>query len=57
VNNEEVEEELRDAAVVDISLKMIASSSWDGESEGNLSVVKCLASLLSVETGTKKRKI
>jgi hypothetical protein len=51
------EEELSDTAIIGIQRKMIAASSWDGESESKLSVVKCLASLLSVGTGTKKRKI
>jgi hypothetical protein len=51
------EAELSDAAIVGIQRKMIAASCWDGESESKLSVVKCLASFLSVGTGTKKGKI
>jgi hypothetical protein len=50
-------EELDGDAIIGIQRKMIAASSWEGESESKLSVVKCLASLLSVGTGTKKRKI
>jgi hypothetical protein len=56
MKDEEVEE-LSDAAIVGIQKKMIAASSWDGESESKLSVVKCLASLLSIDAGTKKRKL
>jgi hypothetical protein len=44
-------------AIVGIQRKMIAASSWDGESESKLSVVKCLASLLSVGDGKKKSKV
>jgi hypothetical protein len=51
------EEELDGDAIIGIQRKMIAASCWDGDSESKLSVVKCLASLLSVGTGTKKRKI
>jgi hypothetical protein len=50
-------EELEGDAIIRIQRKMIAASSWEGESESKLSVVKCLASLLSVGTETKKRKI
>jgi hypothetical protein len=51
------EMEFEGDAIIGIQRKMIAASSWDGESESKLSVVKCLASLLSVGTGAKKRKI
>jgi hypothetical protein len=50
VEEEEVEEVgLDDAAIVGISRKMIESSSWDGESESKLCIVKCLASLLTFD--------
>jgi hypothetical protein len=51
------EEVFEGDAIIEIQRKMIAASNWEGESESKLSVVKCLASLLSVGTGTKKRKI
>jgi hypothetical protein len=51
------EKELSDSKIIAIQRKLISASSWEGECESKLSVVKCLASLLSVETGTKKRKI
>jgi hypothetical protein len=50
-------EELSDTSIIGIQRKMIAASSWDGESESKLSVIKCLASLLNIGNGTKKRKI
>jgi hypothetical protein len=56
-DQESGEEELDADAIVGISRKMIAESCWDGSSDSKLSVVKCLASLLSLGTGTKKRKI
>jgi hypothetical protein len=54
---DDVGEELSDSTIIGIQRKMIAASSWEGESESKMSVVKCLASFLSVGTGTKKRKI
>jgi hypothetical protein len=55
--DQEREEELDADAIIAISRKMIDASCWDGASDSKLSVVKCLASLLSLGTGTKKRKI
>jgi hypothetical protein len=55
--SEDQEDELDGDAIVEISRSMIAASSWDGERESKLCVIKCLASLLKVGTGTKKRKI
>jgi hypothetical protein len=55
--NEGGDKELSDAAIVGLSRKMIAESCWEGKSESKLSVVKCLASFLSVGSVTKKRKI
>jgi hypothetical protein len=51
------EQELSDAAIIGIQRKMIAESCWDWASDSKLSVVKCLASLLNIGSGTKKRKI
>jgi hypothetical protein len=51
------DEELDGDAIIKIQRRMIAASSWDGESKSKLSVVKCLASLLRVGTVTKKRKV
>jgi hypothetical protein len=56
-DQEGVDNEFDAGAIIGIQRKMIAASSWDGESDSTLSVVKCLASLLSVDNGTKKRKI
>jgi hypothetical protein len=57
VDQDDGEDELDADAIVEISRKMIEESCWDGESGSKLCVVKCLASLLSVDTGSKKRKI
>ncbi len=57
MNEEGGDEELSSDAIIGISRRMIAESCWNGESESKLSVVKCLASLLSLGTGTKKRKM
>jgi hypothetical protein len=51
------EKELSDTAIVETCRKLIDASSWGGESESKLSVIKCLASLLSPVTGKKTRKI
>jgi hypothetical protein len=54
---EDGDKELNDAAIVEIQRKMIAESCWDGKNDSKLSVVKCLASFLSLGTETKKRKM
>jgi hypothetical protein len=48
--SEDQEDELDGDAIVEISRSMIAASSWDGESESKLCVIKCLASFLSLDT-------
>ena len=44
-------------ATVALLKRMIDVSGWEGESASNLDVITCLAALLSVGTGTKKRKL
>jgi hypothetical protein len=56
-DEQEGDDELSSDAIVLISRKMIAESCWEGWSDSKLSVVKCLASLLSLGTGTKKLKV
>jgi hypothetical protein len=56
-SNERIGKEFSNAAIVETCQKMINASSWGGESESKLSVVKCLVPLLSPDTGAKKSKI
>jgi hypothetical protein len=51
-------EAVENAAIIELSRKIIQASSWDGETDSKACVIKCLTSLLSVkEESMKKRKI